>query len=157
MLSHVRLFATPWTAACQAFPALTISRSSSKSMSTESVMPSSHLILCRPLLLLPSIFPSFRVFSSESAVCIRWPNYRSLSFSISPSKEFSGLISPNWLVWSFCPRDSQEPSPAPQFESINSLVLSLLHCPALTSLHDYWKDHSLDYTDLRWQSDVFAF
>ena len=93
MLSHVRLFVTSWTAACQAFPALTISRSLPKFMSTESVMSYNHLVLCRPRLLLPSILPSFRVFSSESVVCIRWPNYWSFSFSISPFKDYSGLIS----------------------------------------------------------------
>ena len=83
---------TPWTAACQASLSITNSWSSLKLMSVESVMPSNHLILCRPLLLLPSIFPSIRVFSSES-VPIRWPNYWSFHFSISPSKEYSGLIS----------------------------------------------------------------
>ena len=92
-LSRIRLFATPWTAACQAFLCITNSRSSLKLMSTESVMPSSHLFLCRPLLLLPSIFPSIRVFSNESVLCIRWPNYGTFSFSISPSNEYSGLIS----------------------------------------------------------------
>ena len=93
MLSHVRLFATPWTAACQASLSITNSWSLLKLMSIESVMPSSHLILCHPLLFLPSIFPSIRVFSSESVVCIRWPKYWSFSFSISPSNEYSGLIS----------------------------------------------------------------
>ena len=91
--SRVRLFATPWTAACQASLSLTISRSLSKFMSIASVMPSNHLILCRPLFLLPSIFPSIRDFSNESAVHIRWPKYWSFSFSISPSSEHSGLIS----------------------------------------------------------------
>ena len=88
----------------------------------ESVMPSSHLILCHPPLLLPSIFPNIRVFSNESALCMKWPKYWSVSFSISPSNEYSGLISFRIdLVWSPCfPRDSQEPSPAPQFENINS-------------------------------------
>ena len=92
-LSRVRLFATPWTAACQASLSITNSRSLLKLMSIELVMPSNHLILCRPLLLLPSIFPSIRVFSSESVLCIRWPKYRSFSFSITPSNEYSGLIS----------------------------------------------------------------
>ena len=97
--SRVRLFATPWTAACQASLSLTISRSLSKFMSIASVMPSNHLILCRPLLLLPSIFPSIRVFSSEMALLMRWPKYWSFSFSISPSSEYSGLISfkTDWL------------------------------------------------------------
>ena len=92
-LSHVRLFATPWTAARQASLSIANSWSLFKLMSIESVMPSSHLILWCPLLLLPSIFPSIWVFSSESALCIRWPNYWSLSFSISPSNEYLGLIS----------------------------------------------------------------
>ena len=92
-LSHVQLFATPWTAACQASLSVTNSRSLLKPMSIESVMPSSHLILCCPLLLLPSIFPSIRVFSDESVLHIRWPKYWSFSFSISPSNEHSGLIS----------------------------------------------------------------
>ena len=92
-LSHVQLFMTPWTAARQASLSITNSRSLLKLMSIESVMPSNHLILCRPLLLLPSIFPSLRVFSNESALRIRWPKCWSFSFSISPSNEYSGLIS----------------------------------------------------------------
>ena len=91
-LSRVWLFATPWIAAHQASLSITSSRSSLRLTSIESVMPSSHLILCRPLLLLPSIFPSIRVFYNESALCIRWPKYWSFSFSISPSKEIPGLI-----------------------------------------------------------------
>ena len=92
-LSHVRLFATPWTATHQASLSITNSRSSLKLMSIKSVMPSSHLILCRPLLLLPPIPPSIRVFSNESTLRIRWPKYWRFSFSISPSKEHPGLIS----------------------------------------------------------------
>ena len=92
-LSRVQLFATPWTAAPQASLPFTISRSLLKLMSIESQMPSNHLILCHPLLLLPSIFLSIRVFSSESALCIRWPKYWSFDFSVSPSNEYSGLIS----------------------------------------------------------------
>ena len=92
-LSRVLLFATPWTAVHQASLSITNSRSLLKPMCIELVMPSYHLILCHPLLLLPSIFPSIRVFSSESAVCIRWPKYWSFSFSISPSNEHPGLIS----------------------------------------------------------------
>ena len=92
-LSCVWLFATPWTAACQASLSFTISRSLLKLMSIESMVPSNHLILCRPLLLLPSICPSIRVFSSESALHIRWPKYWSFNFNISPSNEYSGLIS----------------------------------------------------------------
>ena len=90
-LSCVQLFATPWTAARQASQSFTISRILLKLMSVESVMPSNHLVLCHPLLLLPSIFPSIRVFSNELALCIRWPNY--WNFSVSPSNAYSGLIS----------------------------------------------------------------
>ena len=115
-----------------------------QTMSFEPVMPSNHLILCRPLLL-PSIFPSIRVFSNESPLHIRWPKYWSLSLNISPTNEDPGLISfrMDWL--DLCsPRDSQESSPTPQFKSINSLALSFLHSPTLTSKHDHWKNHSLD-------------
>ena len=93
LLSHVWLFATPWTAACQASLSITNSQSLLKLMSIESVMPSNHLILCRPLLLLPSIFPNIRVFSNELVLHIMWPKYWSFSFSLSPSNEYSGLIS----------------------------------------------------------------
>ena len=98
-LSHIRLFATPWTAAPQASLSFTISGSLLKPMSIESVMSSNHLICCHPLLLLPSVFPSIRVFSNELALQIRWPKYWSFSFSISPSNEYSGLISfrMDWL------------------------------------------------------------
>ena len=98
-LSRVRLFVIPWTAARQASLSITDSWSLPKLMSIESVMPSNHLILCHPLLLLPSTFPSIRVFSNESALPIRWPKYWSFSFSISPSSEYSGLISfrMDWL------------------------------------------------------------
>ena len=93
LLSRVRLFVIPWTAACQASPSITNSWSLLKLMSIESVVPSNHLILCHPLLLLPSVFPSIRVFSIESVLCIRWPKYWSFNFSISPSNEYSRLIS----------------------------------------------------------------
>ena len=98
-LSRVQLFATPWTTACQASLSITNSRSPTKFMSIESVMPSNHLIFCCPLLLLPRIPPSIRVFSSKSALCIRWPKYWSFSFNISPSNEHPGLISfrMDWL------------------------------------------------------------
>ena len=108
-------------------------------------MPSNHLILCRPLLLLPSIVPSFRVFSNESVFHIRWPKYWSFSFSISPSNEYPGLISFRMDCGSPCsPRDSQESSPTPQFKSINSSVLRFLYSPTLTSIRDYWKNYSFD-------------
>ena len=92
-LGRVRLLVTPWTAAHQASQSITNSRSLLKFMSIKLVMPSNHLILCRPLLLPPSVFPSIRVYSSESVLCIRWPKYWGFSFSISPSNEYSGLIS----------------------------------------------------------------
>ena len=99
LLSHVRIFVTPWTAAYLSLLSSTISQSILKFIFIELVMPSNHLILCHHLLLLPSIFPSIRIFSTESALCIRWPKYWSLSFSISPSNEYSGLISfkMDWL------------------------------------------------------------
>ena len=109
-------------------------------------MPSNHLILCRPLLLPPSVFPSIRVFSNESVFPIRWPKYWSFSFSISPSNEHPGLISfrMDWLDLHSL-RDSQESSPTPQLKSISSSALSFLYSPTLTSIHDHWKNHSLDW------------
>ena len=129
--------ATPWTAALQASLTSINSRSLLKSVSIKLVMPSNHLILCHPLLL-PSVFPSLRVLSDESALHIRWPKYWSFSFSNSPSNEYSGLISFRMELVGppCCPRDSPESSPAPQFESIHSSALSLLYGPALTSVHD---------------------
>ena len=99
LLNHVRLFVTPWTATCQASLSITNSWSILKLMSIESVMPSNHLIFCRLLLLLPSVFPCIAVSSNESAICIRWPKYWSFSFSISPSNECSGLTSLGWTGW----------------------------------------------------------
>ena len=113
--------------------------------SIKSVMPSSHLILGHPLLLLPSIFPSIKVFSNESVLHTRWPKYWSFSFSICPSNEHPGLISFRMKWLDPCsPRDSQESSPTPQFKSINSSALSFLQSPTLISIHDHWKNHSLD-------------
>ena len=131
---------TPWIAACQACLSFTISQSLLKLMSIESVMLSSHLILCRPLLLLPSIFPSIRVFSNVSALHIRWPAYWSFSFSISPSHEDSGLISfrIDWFDV-LAIQGTVKSLLQDQFKSINSLVLSLLYVSTLTSIHDYWK------------------
>ena len=121
-------------------------QSSLRPTSIESVMPSSHLILCCPLLLLPPIPPSIRVFSGESTLHMRWPKYWSFSFSIIPSKEIPGLISfrMDWLDLLASPRDSQESSPTLHFKSINSSALSFLHSPTLTSIHDHRKNHSLD-------------
>ena len=111
-------------------------------------MPSNHLILCRSLLLLPSIFPSIRVFSNESVFCIGWPKYWSFSCNISPSNEYSGLISfrMDWLDL-LLSKDSQESSPTPQFKSTNSSALSFLYSPTLTSVCDYWKNHSFEEMD----------
>ena len=147
---------TPWFAAHQASLPITKSQSLLKLMSIESGIPSNHLILCHPLLLPPSIFPSIRVFSNEAVLHIRWPKYSSFSFSISLSNEYSGLISwMDWLdlladptasrSWIYRREDSQESSPTPQFKNINSSALSFLYSPALTSIHDYWKIHSFDF------------
>ena len=137
--------ATPWTAAHQASLSITNSWSLLKLMSIESVMPSNHLILCHPLLLLPSNFPGIRVFSKESVLCIRWPEYWSFSFSISPSNEYSGSIffSMNRLDLL---ADQGTLNSLLQYHSshINCLALSSLYNPTLTSIPDYWKNHSFD-------------
>ena len=127
------------------------------SVSIESMMSSNHLILCQPLLL-PSVFPSIRVFSNELVLCIRWLKYCSFSFSIIPSNEYSGLISfrIDWLDL-LAVQGTCKSSLAAQFESINSLMLSLLYRPTLTSLHDYWKNHTFVYMDISWQGNVSAF
>ena len=142
--------ATPWTVACQASLSITNSWNLLKRISIDWVMPSNSLILCRSLLLLPSIFPSISVFSNESALRMSWAKYWSLSFNISTSNEHPGLISfgmdlipkTGWI--SLPSKDSQVSSPTPQFKSINSLVLSFPYSSILTSIHDYWKYHSLD-------------
>ena len=155
LLSRVQLFLTLWTAARQASLSFTVSQNLLKLMSIESVIPSKHLILCGSLLLLPSIFPSFRVFSSELVLCIRWPNIGSLaSASVLPmniqswfplgltylisllSKGLSGVFS-SITLWKH------------QF-----LALTLLYGPTLKSVHDYWKNYNLEYIDLCQQSDV---
>ena len=139
-------------------PSFTISQSLLKLMSIESVMPSNHLILCRPLLLLPSIFPSIRVFSNESAFHIRWPKYWSFSFNISLPMNIQDWFPLGWIGWiSLQSKGLSESSPTLQLESINSSALSFLYGPTLTSIHDHWKDHSLDYTGVCRQSDVSAF
>ena len=134
--------ARPWTAALQSF---TISRSLLKLMSIELVMPSSHLVLCHPLLLLPLIPPSIRVFSNESTLHMRWPKYWSFSFSIIPAKEHPGPISfrMDWLDL-LAIQESHESSPIPQFRNINSSALSFLYSPTLTSILDHWKNRSFD-------------
>ena len=110
----------------------------------KSVIPSNHLILCHPLLLLPSVFPSIRVFSNESTLHMRWPKYWSFSFSISPSNEHPGLISfrMDWLDLLAVQGTLKSLLQPPQFKSINSSVLSFLYSPTLTSIHDHWKNHS---------------
>ena len=134
-LSCVRLFATLWTAACQASLSITNSRSLLKIMSIKSVMPSNHLILSCPLFLLPSIFPNIRIFSNESVVRFRWPKYWSFSFSISPSNEYSGLMSfrKDWL--DLLAVQGTLKSLLQQFKSINSSAFSFLNSPVLTSIY----------------------
>ena len=144
-LSCVRLFATPWTAASQASLSITNSRSPLKPMYIESLMPSSHLILFRPLLIWPSIFPSIRSFQMSQLLASGGQSLGvSASTSVLPvnTQDWCPL---GWTAWISCsPRDSQESSPIPQFESINSSALSFLYSPTLTSIHDHWKNHSLD-------------
>ena len=147
-LSHLWVFATPWTAAHQASLSFIISQSLLKLMSMESVLVSNHLILCCPLLLWPSIFDSIRVFSSESALGIKWPKYWNFTITVSPSNEYSGLISfrSDWFDL-LTVQGTLESPPTSQFRSINSLACSL-YGPAVTSVHDYWKNHSFNYMDL---------
>ena len=144
LLSHVQFFETPWTAARQASLSITKPWSLPKLMSIESVMPSNHLILCRPLLL-PSIFPSIRSFQMSQLFASGGQRTGvSASTSVLPmnTQDCSPL---EWTGWiSLKSRDSQESSPTPQFKSINSLVFSFLHSPTLTSIHDHRKNHSLD-------------
>ena len=127
LLSCIQLFSTPWATVCQASLSFTTFQSLLTLMSVESRMPSNHLILCHSLLLLPSIFPSIRVFSNESALCIRWSKF--WSFSISPFKEYSGLISFSLFDLLSFQGSLQESSPTPQFKSINSSVLSFFMLP----------------------------
>ena len=134
----VQLFVSPWTAARRASWSFTTSRSLLKLMSIKLMMLSNHLILCHPFLLLP------RVFSNELALCIRWPKYQSFNFSISPSSDYSGLISfkINWFDLLEV-QGTLKSLLQPQFKSISSSVLSLLYSPTFTSIHDYWKYHRL--------------
>ena len=147
-----------WIAACQASLSITNSWSWFKLLSIESVMTSSHLILCHPILLLPSIFLSIRVFSSESVLLIRWLKYWSFSFSIRPSNEYSGLISfrMNWLDLLAVQGTLKS---LLQHHSSKASILrhSVLFMVQLSSIHDYWKNHNFDYTDLCQQSNVSAF
>ena len=149
----------PMNCSMPGFPALHYLPEFAQTHVTESVIPSNRLILCQPLLLLPSVFPSIRVFSNESTLCLMWPRYQSFSFITSPSNEYLRLISfrIDWFDLLVVQGTLKKCSPAPQFKNINSLTLSLLYSPTLTSIHDYWKNHSFDYMDLCWQSDVSAF
>ena len=156
--SRVQLFGTPWTTALQASLSIN-SRSLLKLMSIESVMLFNHLILCHPLFLPPSIFPRIRVFSNESVLRIRWPKYWSFSFRISPSNEYSGLFSfrIDWLDLL-----AVQGTLTSLFQHHSSKA-SILQCSAFfvvqrtMSIYDYWKNHSLDYTDLCRQSNVSGF
>ena len=157
LLSCVQLFVTSWTAACQASLSLTISRSLLKLISLESVMPSNHLILYHPLLLLTSIFLNIRVFSNESVLCIRWP--KSWSFSINPSNEYSGLISfkIDWFDLLAVQRTlksllQHRSSKASIIQHSAFFIVQLSH-PYMTT----GKNHSFDYMNLCWQSDASAF
>ena len=158
LLSCVQLFATSWTAASQDSMAITNSQNLLKLMSIESVMPSNHLILCHPLLLPPSIFPSIRVFSKESVLCSKWPKYWSFSFNISSSNEYSGLIlfRIDWLDLLAVQGTLKSLLQHRSSKSINSSVLTL-YGSTLTSIHDYWENRSFDYRDLCQQSNVSAF
>ena len=147
LLSRLQLFATPWTTARQASLSITNSWSLLKLMSIESVMPSNHLILCCRLFLLPSVFPSIRVFSNESVLRIRSPEYWSFSFSISPSNEYSGLISfrTDWLdllsVQGTLKSLLQHHSSKASILQHSAFFIVQLSYP---SIHDYWKNHSFD-------------
>ena len=144
-LSRVQLFAIPPTAARQASLSITNSLSLLKLMSIESVMPSSHLVLCLPLLLPPSVFPSTRVFSNESVLCIMWPKYWHFSCSISPSDDYSGLISfrMDWLI-SLQSKGLSRVFSNTTVQKHQFFALSFLYSPTLTSIHDHWKNHSFD-------------
>ena len=157
-LSHVWLFVTPWITAWKASLSITNSQSILKLMPIESVMPSSHLILCHPLLLLPRSLPASRSFPMHQL--FTWGGQ---SFGVSASASVFSMNTQDWSPsgwtgWISCsPRDSQESSPTPQFKSINFSALSFPHSPTLTFIYDHWKNNSLDQMDLCWQSNVSAF
>ena len=156
-LSHVQLFATPWTDTGQVSLSFTISWRLPKFMSIESVIQSIISSSVVPSSCLQS-FPASGFFSSESVLQIKWPKYWSFSFSISPSNAFSGLISFRIDCFDFLAfQGAHKSPPTPQFKGISSLVLSLLYGPTLTSIHDSWENHSFDYINLCWQSDVTVF
>ena len=153
----VSFFATPWTAARQASLSITNSWNLLKLMSIESVMPYNHPVLCRPFLLLPSIFFSIRVFSNQSAPCIRWPKYQSFSFSLSPSIEYSGLISFRIDWFDLLTVQGTLKSLLQHHSSKATIHHAAFFMVQLTSLHDYWENHNFDYTDLCRQSNVSIF
>ena len=157
-LSRVWLFTTLWTAACQASLSPTISQSLPKFLSIALVMPANHLILCGPLLLLPSIFPSIRVFSNESTVCIRWPKYWSFSFSISPSNKYLRLISFKF-DWFDLLTVQGTPKSLLQHHSLKASVLQQLtfFMVNLTYICNYWQKLSFDYMKLNLQNKITAF
>ena len=152
-------FATLWTAAHQASLSITNSQSLLILMSIMSVMPSNHLILCHLLLILPLIFPSIRIFSNESVLNIRWSKYWSFSFSISPSNEYSGLISFRIHWFDLLAIQGTRKSLLQHDSSIAPILWSsaFFYCPAITSVYDYWKNHIFDYMNHYRQSNVSAF
>ena len=149
LLSHILIIAIPWTVARQASLSITTSWSLLRLMSIESVMPSNHLILCHPLLLPPSIFPSIRGSSNQSVLHIRWPKYWSFSFSISPSNEHPGLIffRMDWMdllaVQGTLKKKKKKVFSNTTVQKHQFFGVQLLHSPTLTSIHDYWKNHSI--------------
>ena len=147
---------TPWTAACQASPSITKSQSLLKLKSIKSMMPCNHLILCCPLLLL-SIFSSIRVFSYESFLHIRWQKYWSFSLNISPSNEYSGLISLRMDWFDLLAVQGTLKSLLQHHSSKATIHHAAFFMVQLTSLHDYWENHNFDYTDLCRQSNVSIF
>ena len=155
-VSRVRLFETPWTTTHQASLSITNSWSPRKPMPIELVIPSNHLILCHPLLL-PSIFPSIRVFSNELALHIRWPKYWSFSFNISPSVNTQDPSPLGWTGWISHTVQGSLKSLLQHHSSNASILWRSAFFIVQLSIHDYWKNHSLDQTDLCWQSNVSAF
>ena len=145
---------TPWIAACQAPLSFTISQSLFELMSIDSVMPSNHLILCCPLLLLPSIFPSIRVFSNESVLCIRWPKYWSFSFNNSiPSNEYSGQFPLGWTGWIFL----QSKGLSRVFSSTTVQKHQFFSSQLSLWSNSHIHENSFDYAELCWQSNISAF
>ena len=156
-LSQIQLFVTSWTTAHQAPLSFTISQSLLKAMSIESLMLSDHLILWHPLFLLPSTFHNIRVFSNQLALCIRWSKYWNFSFSNSPSNDYSELISSRINWFDLLAIQGTLKSLLQHHNLKASFFLSLSLSPTLIFIHDYWKNHTFDYTDLSQQTDVYTF